>query len=134
MDEIVARVAQAAGLDAGVARQAVGHVFAFLQNEGPAHAVSQVMARIPGAAQAAAEQPEAGNPSASGGGLMGALGGLSGNSGGVAGLGGKLMSLGLNMDQVQAVGKEVFAVAREKAGAAVVGEIAGAIPGLAQFI
>jgi len=35
---------------------------------------------------------------------------------------------------IQAVGKEVFDYARERAGDDVIGEIAGAIPGLAQYI
>jgi hypothetical protein len=38
------------------------------------------------------------------------------------------------MTQIQTVGKEIFAYAREVAGDDVVGEITGAIPGLSQFI
>jgi hypothetical protein len=38
------------------------------------------------------------------------------------------------MDQIQTVGKEVFAYAREVAGDQTVGEIAASIPGLSQFI
>jgi hypothetical protein len=44
------------------------------------------------------------------------------------------MALGFDMNQIQAVGKEVFDYAREHAGDDVIGEIAGAIPGLAQYI
>ena len=132
MDELIARITQSTGLDADKAKEAVGHVFAFLHNEGPAHAVSEVLAKVPGAAELAAAAPEAGNPS-SGGGLMGMLGSLTGNSGGLMGLAGKLTAAGLDMGQMQTVGKEVFALAREKAGEDVVGEIAGAIPGLSQF-
>jgi hypothetical protein len=69
-----------------------------------------------------------------GGGLMGALGGLMGGGGGLMALAGKLTGLGLGMGEMQSVGKEVFAYAREKAGEDVVGQIAGAIPGLSQFI
>jgi hypothetical protein len=38
------------------------------------------------------------------------------------------------MEQIQTLGKEVFAYAREKAGDQVVGEISASIPGLSQFI
>ena len=38
------------------------------------------------------------------------------------------------MGEMQSVGKELFAFAREKAGEDAVGQIAGAIPGLSQFI
>jgi hypothetical protein len=38
------------------------------------------------------------------------------------------------MDQIQAIGKEVFAYARGAAGDDVMGEISAAIPGLSQFI
>jgi hypothetical protein len=59
----------------------------------------------------------------------GAMGG-----GGLMALGGQLMGLGLDMSQIQTIGKEIFGYAREVAGDDVVGEIAGAIPGLSQFI
>jgi hypothetical protein len=49
-------------------------------------------------------------------------------------LGAELMGLGLGMEQIQTVGKEVFAYAREAAGDQVVGEISASIPGLSQFI
>jgi hypothetical protein len=54
--------------------------------------------------------------------------------GGLLALGSDLMALGFDMNQIQAVGKEVFDYARERAGDDVIGEIAGAIPGLAQYI
>ena len=50
--------------------------------------------------------------------------------GGLMALGSDLMGLGLDMSQIQAVGKEVFHYAREQAGDELIGEIAGAIPGL----
>jgi hypothetical protein len=49
-------------------------------------------------------------------------------------LGTELLGLGLGMEQIQAIGKEVFAFAREVAGDQTVGEIAASIPGLSQFI
>jgi hypothetical protein len=49
-------------------------------------------------------------------------------------LAGQLTNLGLGMGEMQAVGRELFAYAREKAGDEAVGQVAGAIPGLGQFI
>ena len=127
MEELIERVAQAAGIEAGTARQAVAQILAFLQKEGPADAVNEVMAKLPGATELAATASEG-----SGGGLMGALGGLMG--GGLMGLAGKLGSLGLGMGEMQTVGREVLGYARETAGEDKVGEIAAAIPGLSQML
>ena len=66
-------------------------------------------------------------------GLMGVSSGAMGG-GGLMALGSELLSLGLDMEQIQAIGKEVFGYARETAGDEVVGEISAAIPGLSQFI
>ena len=128
MEELIDRVAQAAGIEAGTARQAVAQILAFLQKEGPAATVKEVMAKLPGAEELAATAGEG-----SGGGLMGALGGLMGG-GGLLGLAGKLGSLGLGMGEMQTVGREVLNYARENAGEDKVGEIAGAIPGLSQML
>ena len=49
-------------------------------------------------------------------------------------LGGDLMNLGLGMDQIQTIGKEVFAYTREHVGDELMGEISASIPGLSQFI
>jgi hypothetical protein len=128
MEELIGRVAAAAGIDAELAQKAVAEILAFLKKEAPEGPMNEVLAKIPGASEAAAA---AGG--GSGGGLMGALGGMMGG-GGLMGLAGKLTGLGLGMGDMQSVGKEVFAYAREKAGEAVVGQIAGAVPGLSQFV
>jgi hypothetical protein len=130
LDELISRVTQSAGIDAGVAQQAVGQILSFLKKEGPAGPVAEVFGKIPGADEAAA----AADGSAGGGGMMGAIGGMMGGGGGLMGLAGKLTGLGLGMGEMQTVGKEVFAFAREKAGEDAVGQIAGAIPGMSQFI
>ena len=54
--------------------------------------------------------------------------------GGVMGAGMRMMSAGLSMGQVQDVTREFIAYARQKVGEDAVGEIVGAIPGLAQFV
>ena len=123
MSDLIDRVATASGLDPATAEQAVGKILAFLQKEGPTEDVARVLAAIPGATDLAAAHQGGGA-----GGLMGMLGG------GLMGLAGQLSGLGLGMGEMQAVGHEIFTIAREQAGEDAVGEIAAAIPGLSQFI
>jgi hypothetical protein len=130
MDELIQRVAAAAGIDAGLAQKAVGIILGFLQKEGPAAEVNQLIEAFPGAA---ALLPEAG-AAAGGGGILGGLMGMMGGGGGIMGLGSQLMGAGLSMGQIQTVSKEMFAVGREKAGEDTMGAIVGAIPGLSQFV
>lgn len=49
-------------------------------------------------------------------------------------LGGKLMQIGVEMNQMQPLGKELFAYGREKVGEDTLGPIVGSIPGLQQFV
>ncbi|GJD58925.1 DUF2267 domain-containing protein [Methylobacterium dankookense] len=128
MEELIARVTSRTGLDAATAQTAIGHILAFLQKEGPATEVSQLMAALPGSEALVAES----NAAEGGGGLMGMLGGMMG--GGVMALGQKLMSAGVPMGQMQPLGQELFTVGREKAGEDVMGPIVGSIPGLNQFV
>ncbi|GJE72090.1 DUF2267 domain-containing protein [Methylorubrum podarium] len=127
MEELIARVTNRTGLDAATAKTAIGHILAFLQKEGPATEVSQLMAALPGSEAALAEAN-----ASEGGGLMGMLGGMMG--GGVMALGQKLISAGVPMNQMQPLGQELFAYGREKAGEDVMGPIVGSIPGLNQFV
>lgn len=122
MDELIARVTDATGLDAQTVQKALAIILAFLKKEGPAVEVGQLLAAIPGSEAAVAAEGDAG------GGLMGMLGG------GVMALGGKLMSAGVPMNQMQPLGRTLFAYGREKAGEDVIGPIVGAVPGLSQFV
>ena len=126
MEELLARVTQATGLDAATATKALGIILAFLKKEGPPNEVNQLLAAIPGAGDAIAE---AGGTGGSGlAGMMGSMGG------GVMALGGQLMGAGVSMGQMQPLGRELFAYGREKAGEDVMGPIVGSIPGLSQFV
>jgi hypothetical protein len=127
MDELIARISAAAGIDAGLATKAVGMILNFLKKEGPAAEVGELVAALPGA-----EAVMAANTG--GGGLMGGLAGMMPGGGGVMGLGASLMGAGLSMGQVQSVSREMFAFGREKAGEDAMGAIVGAIPGLGQFV
>ena len=128
MDELISRIMAASGLDQSLAQKAVGIILAFLQKEGPAAEIGQLMAALPGAQELA--DAEGGAK----GGLLGTIGGMMGGGGGVMALGGQLMGAGLSMGQIQSVSKDMFAVGREKAGEDTMGAIVGAIPGLGQFV
>lgn len=127
MDELIARVSSAIGVDAGVARTAIGHVLAFLEKELPEGPVAEFFTQVSGAREAA---DEASSADAGGGGSL--LGGLL--SGGLMGLATKLNSLGLDMGQIQKLGHEIFAYAESIVGKEKVQQIANSIPGLSQFL
>jgi hypothetical protein len=130
MEELIARLTQAAGIDTATAQNAVSIILNFLRKEAPAEQVDQALAAISGGAALLSESETTTGP----GGLAAGLGGLMGGAGGLMALAGQLTSAGLSMSQMQAVGKELFAYVREKAGEDVVGGIVAAIPGLSQFV
>ena len=131
MDELIARVSQAASVDPQVAQQAIGEIFNFLKTEASPDALQDLMDKIPGAHDLAASMGEAEAPI--GGGLLGALSGMMGG-GGIMGLAGKLMGLGLGMGEMQTIGREVFAYARETAGEETVNKVTASVPALAQLV
>jgi hypothetical protein len=120
MENLIAGIAAEAGIAPETAERAVGMILGFLHNQGPQAEVAALLAAIPGAAEAAAGGAGGEAPGAIGGGLMG--------------LAGQLTSLGLGMGQMQTIGRQVFAYAREKAGDDAVGQVVAAIPGLGQFL
>eukprot|EP01037_Dinobryon_pediforme_P008938 gene8938-biopygen5374 len=130
MDELVARITDAAGIGPDLARSAIGIILNFLQKEAPDEVASLIQS-IPGATEAIAAQNMDGTKSA---GLLGGLMGMMGGGGGLMGLASQLSGAGLGMGDMQSVGHELFAFVREKAGDEAVGQIANAVPGLSQFI
>jgi hypothetical protein len=127
MEDLIARIAAAADVEPEIAKKSVEMILAFLRKEGPQAEVDALFAAVPGTAEAA--------DAASGEGGGGALNGLIGAiGGGIVGLAGRLTSLGLGIGEMQTIGRQVFAYVREKAGDEVVGQVAAAIPGLAQFL
>jgi hypothetical protein len=135
MDNLIARVATAADLSPDVARKAVALIGDFIQREAPEEAVQELFEKAPAFPSIIASSTQTGGQGMGADlkGLMGVAGGSMGG-GGLMALGSELLNLGLGMEQIQTLGKEVFAYAREKAGDQVVGEISAAIPGLSQFI
>lgn len=118
MDELIERLVADVGIDRTTAEKAIGIILTFLVKEGPADKVQPLLAKLTGA-EALLQ-----NAAMDGGGAMG----------GIMGAGMRLMSTGLSMGQVQSVGRQVLAFAREKSGEDAVGAIVAAIPGLAQFV
>jgi hypothetical protein len=134
MENLIAEVAAGAGVAPDVARKSVALILDFLKREAPEDAMNKLFDKAPALRAIAA------TASTGGEGLGGTLRGLMGTGagamggGGLMALGGDLMNLGLGMEQVQEIGKSVFAYARDKGGDELVGEISAAIPGLSQFI
>ena len=130
MENLIARVATAADLSPDVARKAVALIGDFIQREAPEEAVKELFDKAPAFPAIIASSTQTGGEGMGGGlkGLMGVAAGAMGG-GGLMALGSELLSLGLGMEQIQTVGKEVFAYARESAGDQVVGEISASIPG-----
>ena len=127
MEDLIARVAAAAGVEPEIAKKSVETILAFLRKEGPEAEVDALFAAVPGAAEAAG----AASGESGGGALNGMIGAMGG---GLMGLAGRLTGLGLGMGEMQTIGRQVFAYAREKAGDELVGQVAAAIPGLSQFL
>ena len=131
MEELIGRIVSNVGIDENLAQTAVGMILGFLQNEGPADKVGELMGALPGAEDLIAS---AAGGESGGGGIMGAVGGLMGGGGGAMALMGQLTGAGLGMGDVQGVATEVVGFAKEKAGEDTVTEVISAIPGLSQFV
>ena len=123
MDELIARLTNNLGIDRDAAEKAVAVMLDFLRKEAPPEKVQALIDKLPGAEELMESQE---GIDASGGGMFA--------MGGIMGAGTKMMAAGLSMGQVQGVARETLAFAREQAGEDAVGEIVGAIPGLAQFV
>ena len=135
MENLIARVATAANINPDVARKAVALIGDFLQRDAPESVVKELFDKAPAFPAIIASSAKTGGEGMGANlkGLMGVAAGSMGG-GGLMALGSELLGLGLDMEQIQTIGKEVFAYAREVAGDEVVGEISASIPGLSQFI
>ncbi len=122
MDELIARIISNVGIERPVGGTRCGDHSRFSATEGPADKVQELIARLPGAAEAAAAAHADGG------------GGLFGGMGGIMGVGSRLMSAGLGMGEIQGVTHEIIALAREKAGDEDLDAIVEAIPGLSQYV
>ncbi len=60
MQDLIARVCAAAGVERAVAEKAIGAILAFLRKEGPKADIDELFATVPGAEAAAAAAEQAG--------------------------------------------------------------------------
>ena len=128
MDELLARVTGATGLEASIGDQGDRDHPRLPQEGGPAR-------RGPAAPRRDAWRGDGACPRPSdSGAAQGLAGAVSGMGGGVMALGTQLMGAGVSMGEMQPLGRELFAYGREKAGEDVMGSIVGSIPGLSQFV
>lgn len=135
MDELIARISAAIGVEAEVAKLAAGHVLGFLQKAFPEGPAADLIINIPGAqeAMAAAAAPSLGGGLI--GGLLGGLGGLvRGPQGEMFALAGRLGAVGLTKEQIQGLAKEIFDYAEQLIGKENLETIKNAIPGLSHFL
>ncbi|MFN8829861.1 MAG: DUF2267 domain-containing protein [Labrys sp. (in: a-proteobacteria)] len=125
MQDLIGRIATAAGVEPAVAEQALGAVLAFLAKEVSPETLAKLSAALPNAEAiiAGASQEQ---------GLFGTIGAMMG--GGIGALGSQLMGMGLGLDQIQSLGHELFSFTAETAGPEVVGEILEAVPALKSFM
>jgi hypothetical protein len=131
MDELIARVSQAAGVDPELAEKAIGEIFAYLKAEVSREEVQKLFDKLPGANELADSRAKPA-ASISNNSLLSSLRGLMG--GGVMGLASKLMGLGLNTGEMQKLAHEVINYAREEAGDQIVNDIIDLVPPFRQFM
>lgn len=131
MEELIARVAAAAGIDNAIAQKSIAIILNFLEQEGPKGEVAEMIDAIPHAREAMNAEA---NAESKGSGLLGGLLGALGGGGGLMALAGKLSSAGLGMGEMKSVGKELFRYAREHVGEEKLKDIAAKTPGLSQMI
>jgi hypothetical protein len=127
MEELIARLAHAGNVETEKAREALGVIFAFMQQQAPAGEMTALFSALPGSEALATE---IGPPSSGGmlGGLMALMGG-----GGVMALGQDLMSRGFSLDQIGGIGRELLSAGREAVGVERMQAIIDSIPGLSRF-
>ena len=134
MDEILEKLASAAGLDPDTAKGGLGAVFSFLKEHLPANLFGQVEKSVPDA-QGMADSFDATKAEPSGGGgLLASASGLVGSlmgegAGSAAKLVGKLGSAGLSLSQIQTFLPKVVEVLRPYLPADLIAKIEGLVAG-----
>ena len=129
MQDLISRVSAATGLDAAKAEKAIGIMLSLVKTQGDQAKVGELFGKLLGASELAAKH---GGDGAAKGGLLGMLGG--GLMGGPLAAITKLQSAGLTMEQIKTLGTVTLDYAKEKAGADLVKQVAGSIPGLGGYV
>ncbi|WP_319410656.1 DUF2267 domain-containing protein [uncultured Cohaesibacter sp.] len=129
MDQIIARIASAAGISEELAETAIRIILDFLSKEAPEDKMTMLIEAL-----GAQELMESVGEAESGGGLLGGLmGGLGGMGGAMAALN-QLTSEGLSMGEVQTVASELISAAKEQADASLVDDVINSVPALSQIL
>ncbi|ATQ66845.1 MULTISPECIES: hypothetical protein [Methylosinus] len=132
MEQLVAQLKIALGVDAETARIAAGHVLGFFQKAFPDIGV-ELVDKIPGAREAVAAAAAMRYKRN----LLGALGGVGSVIGGkaeVLALTAKLTAMGLSPAQLQRLAKVVFLHAERTIGRQKLQKMTDTIPKLSQFL
>ncbi|MCA3556285.1 DUF2780 domain-containing protein [Aestuariivirga sp.] len=130
MQELIGRIVMASGLSPEKAQKGLGILLNLIQTQGNRNKVQELFDRLPGAADLARVQ--GGDGAGRSGGLLGMLAG--GMMGGPLAAISKLSAAGLSMDQIKALNTTALDYAKERAGAPLVKEVAGSIPGLSGYV
>ncbi|MGQ0485660.1 MAG: DUF2267 domain-containing protein [Hyphomicrobiales bacterium] len=129
MQDLIDRIVAATGLDGALAEKALGIMLSLVKTQGNQAKVGELFAKLPGAAELASRH---GGDGAGKGGLLGRLGG--GLMGGPLAAISKLSAAGLSMEQIKQLGAVTLDYAKEKAGAELVKDVAGSIPGIGGYV
>jgi hypothetical protein len=130
MEQIIARIASAAGISEDLAMTAVKIILNFLAKEAPEDKMNMLVSAL-GAQNLMDQAAEAGN---SGGGLLGGLMGAMGGMGGAMAALNQLTSEGLSMGEVQTVATELISAAKENADESLVDDVVNSVPALSQIL
>jgi hypothetical protein len=130
MDELIAKIAQAANITEEAARKAVGIILGFVEKEAPQ--VGKVLSAVPGVDDLVAAAAAAAGASE---GLLGKIGSMFGGAGGdvMAAWDRLTNEAGLLPGQIETVGKQTLDFLRAKLGDDTVSKIIAAVPGLSRF-
>lgn len=130
MDQVIARIAAAAGISEDLAMTAVKIILNFLSKEAPEDKMNRLV-------EALGAQPlmeSAADTQESGGGLLGGLMGAMGGMGGAMAALNQLTSEGLSMGEIQTVASELITVAKENADDSLVDDVVNSVPALRQIL
>ena len=130
MQQLIDQIVTATGLSPEKATKALGIVLNLIHKQGNQNKVAELFAKLPGAAELA--QTHGADGSGKGGGMLSMLAG--GMMGGPLAAISKLSAAGLSMDQIKQLGTITLDYAKDKAGAKLVREVAGSIPGLSGYV
>ena len=130
MDQVIARIAAAAGISEDLAMTAVKIILNFLSKEAP----EEKMNRLVEALGAQPLMESAADTQESGGGLLGGLMGAMGGMGGAMAALNQLTSEGLSMGEIQTVASELITVAKENADDSLVDDVVNSVPALRQIL